>query len=72
MAAAHHFAALPGHTKEIDAKFVKEEFKTWNPFKKKYIEFVVYDRIVFFFKLKDKEYYDKHIQRITDFVSRKI
>ena len=39
-------------------RLVKEEFKTWNPFKKKHIEFVVYDRVVFFFKLKDKEFFN--------------
>lgn len=37
---------------------VREEIKTWNPFKNKNIEFVVYDRIVFFFKLKDKEFFN--------------
>ena len=35
----------------------KAEIKTWNPFKKKEIEFKVYDRIVFFFKVKNEEFF---------------
>jgi len=35
----------------------KEEIKTWNPFKKKEVEFNLYDRIVFFFKVKNEEFF---------------
>ena len=35
----------------------KEEIKTWNPFKKKEVEFKLYDRIVFFFKVKNEEFF---------------
>ena len=35
----------------------KEEIKTWNPFKKKEVEFKFYDRIVFFFKVKNEEFF---------------
>jgi len=35
----------------------KEEIKTWNPFKKKEFEFNLYDRIVFFFKVKNEEFF---------------
>jgi len=35
----------------------KEEIKTWNPFKKKEVEFNLYDRIVFFFKVKNEDFF---------------
>ena len=35
----------------------KEEIKTWNPFKKKEVEFKLYDRIVFFFKVKNEDFF---------------
>jgi len=35
----------------------KEEIKTWIPFKKKEVEFKLYDRIVFFFKVKNEEFF---------------
>ena len=35
----------------------KEEIKTWNTFKKKEVEFNLYDRIVFFFKVKNEEFF---------------
>ena len=35
----------------------KGEIETWNPFKKKEVEFKLYDRIVFFFKVKNEEFF---------------
>ena len=35
----------------------KEEIKTWIPFIKKEVEFKLYDRIVFFFKVKNEEFF---------------
>ena len=35
----------------------KEEKGTWNPFKKKEIEFKLYDQIIFFFKVKNEEFF---------------
>ena len=35
----------------------KEEIKTWNPFKKKEIELKVFDSIVFFFKVKNEDFF---------------
>ena len=38
----------------------KEEIKTWIPFKSKEIEFKLYDRIVFFYKVKNQEFFESN------------
>ena len=50
----------------------KEEIKTWNPFKKKEIEFKVYDRVVFFFKVKNEEFFHSNKINIQPGIPGKI
>ena len=38
----------------------KDEIKTWIPFKSKEIEFKLYDRIVFFYKVKNQEFFESN------------
>lgn len=38
----------------------KDEIKTWIPFKSKEIEFKLYDRIIFFYKVKNQEFFESN------------
>ncbi len=42
------------------SRISKEKIKTWIPFKKKEVEFKLYNRIVFFFKVKNEEFFDSN------------
>jgi len=50
----------------------KEEIKTWIPFKSKEIEFKLYDRIVFFYKVKNQEFFESNPKKIKPGIPGKI
>ena len=50
----------------------KEEIKTWIPFKSKEIEFKLYDRIVFFYKVKNQEFFESNPKKTEPGIPGKI
>ena len=50
----------------------KEEIKTWIPFKSKEIEFKLYDRIVFFYKVKNQEFFESNPKKTQPGIPGKI
>jgi hypothetical protein len=50
----------------------KEEIKTWIPFKSKEIEFKLYDRIVFFYKVKNQEFFESNPKKTKPGIPGKI
>jgi hypothetical protein len=50
----------------------KDEIKTWIPFKSKEIEFKLYDRIVFFYKVKNQEFFESNPKKIKPGIPGKI
>ena len=50
----------------------KEEIKTWVPFKSKEVEFKLYDRIVFFYKVKNQEFFESNPKKIKPGIPGKI
>ena len=50
----------------------KDEIKTWIPFKSKEIEFKLYDRIVFFYKVKNQEFFESNPKKTQPGIPGKI
>ena len=50
----------------------KEQIKTWIPFKSKEIEFKLYDRIVFFYKVKNQEFFESNPKKTEPGIPGKI
>jgi hypothetical protein len=50
----------------------KEEIKTWIPFKSKEVEFKLYDRIIFFYKVKNQEFFESNTKKIKPGLPGKI
>ena len=50
----------------------KDEIKTWIPFKSKEIEFKLYDRIVFFYKVKNQEFFESNPKKTKPGIPGKI
>ena len=50
----------------------KEEIKTWIPFKSKEIEFKLYDRIIFFYKVKNQAFFESNTNKIKPGLPGKI
>lgn len=46
------------------SKTEKQKIKTWNPFVKKEVEFEIFENIVFFFKVKNEEFF--HLNKIKN------
>ena len=50
----------------------KEEIKTWIPFKSKEVEFKLYDRIIFFYKVKNQDFFESNTKKIKPGLPGKI
>jgi len=50
----------------------KEEIKTWVPFKSKEVEFKLYDRIIFFYKVKNQDFFESNTKKIKPGLPGKI
>ena len=50
----------------------KEEIKTWIPFKSKEVEFKLYDRIIFFYKVKNQAFFESNTNKIKPGLPGKI
>ena len=50
----------------------KDEIKSWIPFKSKEIEFKLYDRIVFFYKVKNQEFFESNPKKTQPGIPGKI
>ena len=50
----------------------KEEIKTWVPFKSKEVEFKLYDRIIFFYKVKNQAFFESNTNKIKPGLPGKI